>query len=318
MRVLTLLDTAVASTNLGDQIIMDAVRRQVADMLPDAFAYSVASHDYMGAKSRGLLRRSDIVLAGGTNLLSSRMWFRPLWKLTPLDAWRHLDVTLMGVGWYQFQSKPDSYTRFLLNGVLDPKALHSVRDGYSKTMLERAGVGNVVNTGCPTLWELTPDRTSAIPAHKAHQVVTTLNTYIKNPELDKRLLTTLHTHYEKVYFWVQTQTDYDYARQLDADLVYLQPSLRALDELFASSESLDYVGNRLHAGIRALQKGRRSIIVEIDNRAREMGGDFALPTVARDDFAKLERLIRDPFGVQLRLPLEAIARWKSQFHTAGT
>jgi polysaccharide pyruvyl transferase WcaK-like protein len=233
--------------------------------------------------------------------------------LTPLDALRRLNVTLMGVGWYQFQPRPDIYTRFLLQGALARSALHSVRDGYSKSMLELAGISNVVNTGCPTLWELTAERTASIPAHRARQVVATLNTYIKDPELDKRLLATLHAHYEKVFFWVQTQTDYDYVRQLDADLIFLPPSLRALDELLESGEELDYIGNRLHAGIRALQKGRRSIIIEIDNRAKEMGADVGLPTVARDDFAKLEKMILEPLPVQLDLPTQAIERWKSQF-----
>ncbi len=42
MRAVTLLDTAVASTNLGDQIIMEAVRAELAGVLSDAMVYSVA------------------------------------------------------------------------------------------------------------------------------------------------------------------------------------------------------------------------------------------------------------------------------------
>src|SRR5689334_1443578 len=86
IRALTILDTSVASTNLGDQIIMQAVREQLATVLPDAFTYSVASHEWMGAKSRGLLRQSEVAIAGGSNLLSSRMWMRAVWKVSPLDA----------------------------------------------------------------------------------------------------------------------------------------------------------------------------------------------------------------------------------------
>jgi hypothetical protein len=37
----------------------------------------------------------------------------------------------------------------------------------------------------------------------------------------------------------------------------------------------------LAAGRRALQRGRRSLIVAIDNRAREMSRDFGVPTVGR-------------------------------------
>ena len=58
-RRVAILDTAVASTNLGDQIIMEAVREELGELLPDAFPFSVATHEWMGAKSRSLIRRSD-------------------------------------------------------------------------------------------------------------------------------------------------------------------------------------------------------------------------------------------------------------------
>ena len=85
----------------------------------------------------------------------------------------------------------------------------------------------------------------------------------------------------------------------------------AYDRLLREAPSLDYVGNRLHGGIRALQHGRRAIIVEIDNRAQEMGRDFNLPTVARDDFARLEAMIDGDLAIAVTPPVEAIARWKS-------
>ncbi len=59
LRVITLLDTAAASTNLGDQIIMDAVRSEVSALCPDAYIYSVATHERMRRYSRMLLKRSD-------------------------------------------------------------------------------------------------------------------------------------------------------------------------------------------------------------------------------------------------------------------
>ena len=72
-------------------------------------------------------------------------------------------------------------------------------------------------------------------------------------------------------------------------------------------------GNRLHAGLRALQHGRRTIIVEIDNRAREMGADFGLPTVGRTDFQRLEQMILAPLELAVKTPHAAIDRWKAQF-----
>jgi polysaccharide pyruvyl transferase WcaK-like protein len=313
IRALTILDTSVASTNLGDQIIMQAVRDHLSAILPDAFTYSVASHEWMGAKSRGLLRQSEVAIAGGSNLLSSRMWVKAVWKLSPLDALLCNNVVLMGCGWYQFQHKPDPYTRWLLRSVLHAKHLHSVRDNYSRDMLRSIGIENVVNTGCPTLWSLTPEYCATLPKHKAEDVVTTLNTYIPDEQADGELLRVLRRNYRRVYIWVQTKTDYEYARKLDPDLLFVEPSLQAYDQLLTQQGNLDYVGNRLHGGIRAMQKGLRAVIVEIDNRAREMGKDFGLPTVERKDFAKLEAMVRGPLNIEVHPPLAEIARWKAQF-----
>ena len=78
MRTVTLLDTVTASTNLGDQIIMEAIAQELASLLDDSFISTVASHEWMGRKSRQLIQECDLTLAGGTNLLSSRMWWSPL------------------------------------------------------------------------------------------------------------------------------------------------------------------------------------------------------------------------------------------------
>ena len=318
MRLVTLLDTSIASSNLGDQIIMEAVRGELSDVISDALTYNVASHEWMGSKSRGLVQRSDFTIAGGTNLLSSHMWIRSVWKLSPRDALQCRNVVLMGCGWYQFQRKPDPYTRWLLRSILSDKHLHSVRDSYTQKKLASIGITNVVNTACPTLWALTPEHCRHLPREKAENVVTTLNTYMPDRDADRRLLQLLRQHYRSIYFWIQTETDYAYAKQLDADLIFIDPNLKAFDHLLDSETSLDYVGNRLHGGIRALQKGRRTIIVEIDNRAEEMGRDFGLPTVARTEFDRLAEMILGPIESRVQPPREAIDRWKSQFLLPAT
>jgi polysaccharide pyruvyl transferase WcaK-like protein len=314
-RTITLLDTAVASTNLGDQIIMEAVRAELADVLSGQMVFTVVSHEWMGAQSRKLIRHSDWTISGGTNLLSSRMWFRPIWKVTPIDGFFHLNVILMGAGWYQYQHAPDPYSRWLLKNLLSRDCLHSVRDSYALKRLASIGITNTVNTGCPTIWKLTLEHCGNLPKKKAPDCVTALNSYngLKNPAADRRLLQILQQRYNRIYMWVQTHTDCEYARSLDANVTFLSPSVTALDAILTSELSIDYVGNRLHAGIRALQKGRRAVILEIDNRAREMGHDFGLPTVERTNLGRLEQMIEEPFETSIRPPSKEIALWKSQF-----
>ena len=312
---IALLDTAAGSTNLGDTIIMDSVRSHVAELFPDCMVFTIASHEPMSRRSRGLVRASTWTISGGTSLFSSHMWFRPSWRLSPIDAFARLDVILLGAGWHQYQVAPDPYSRWLLRRVLCREGLHSVRDGYTLRMLSSIGIRNAVNTGCPTLWNLTSAHCERLPRAKARSVVTTINSYagLQDPAADRRLLEILKQRYERVFVWIQTHTDFEYARSLHEGLDFVNPSVAALDALLGSDLDLDYVGNRLHAGIRALQRGRRSIIVEIDNRAREMGADFGLPTVARAQFEQLERMIAEPLRIDVRVPHAAIGQWKNQF-----
>ncbi len=312
-RTICLLDTSVSSTNVGDEIIMEAVRNQLAPVLANDYVNRVASHETMSAKSRGMIARSDFVIAGGSNLLSSHAGLRSVWKLSPLDAGLGPKFVMMGVGWYHDQGAPDPYTAWLFKSIFSRKMLHSVRDGYSKAKLEGLGFSNVINTGCPTLWELPADVNERTPKTKARNVVTTLNTYMKDRGADTELLNMLQAKYDRVYAWVQTYTDQDYLKSLFPSIELVAPNLPAYDALLTSDIDLDYVGNRLHAGIRALQKGRRTIIIEIDNRAREMGRDFRLPTVARDNFAALEGMISNPAEMKISLPREDIARWLGQW-----
>lgn len=313
LRQITILDTATASTNLGDQIIMDAVRSELSELFFHDFAYSVASHEYMGTKSRGLVRKSELAIASGTNLLSSRMWFRAPWKLRTLDGFSVNNVVLMGCGWYQYQRRTDPYSRWLLRSVLSSTHMHAVRDSYSMRNLNALGLDNVINTSCPTLWRFTPEGCAKLPKNKAREVVTTVNTYICDREADRKLLQILADRYDKVHLWVQTQSDWDYAQELQDGLEMVAPSLKAFDALLQNHPSLDYVGNRLHGGIRALQMGRKAIIIEVDNRAAEMGRDFDLPTVARTDFERLAQMIDAPLEIEVKPPLDRIAAWKKQF-----
>ena len=311
---MTLIDTSVAASNIGDAIIMDAVRRELADLLSQVRIFTIASHERMGRNSRSLLRQSDFSIMGGTNCLSSRMWFRCTWKLSPLDALLCSRIVLMGCGWYQFQSRPDPYSSWMLRRILSKEHIHSVRDSYTKQMLNSIGINNVVNTGCPTLWRLSPEHCRNITVEKGDGVVTSLNTYFPNRKLDGALLKTLQRHYKRVYFWIQNPADYAYAKQFETDVVFLDPTVAALDDFLVSQPALDYVGNRLHAGIRALQHGVRTLIVEVDNRARMMGADWGLPTIERDDFDGITSWIGRSAEVDLRLPRSTIEDWKHQFY----
>lgn len=317
---IALYDTSTGSPNLGDQIIMEAVNREVENLFPYAYVYRIPTHDRLGKYGRRILRKSDLVIAGGTNLLFSYWTKMRQWRLREADllAARRKCV-LMGTGWSKYLQPPSLPARLAYRQLLSPTAVHSVRDNYSAGHLARAGFSNVLNTGCPTLWQLTPALLATVPVRKAGSVVTTLTDYSKAPEADRRMLESLKAAYGRVLFWPQGVGDLAYLRELDIGGVEpLHVSLAHFDAVLAGTADIDFVGTRLHAGIRALQHGRRSLIVSIDNRAREMGADFNLPVVERDSLGELPARIEMDQTPSISLPWEAIDDWRMQFKRSAS
>jgi polysaccharide pyruvyl transferase WcaK-like protein len=313
MRRIVILDTWINDTNLGNRIIMDAVCRELMGLFPHDFFYHVPAHEYVRA-GRDLVDEADYIFVAGTNLLSSNMGKTSVWRLRLTDGFWRSRICLMGVGWWQWQKQaPDMRTRLLLSKVLSRQHDHSVRDSYTARRLASLGF-KALNTGCPTLWRLTDDHSAQVPSHKADRVLITFTEYNQTPEEDVLLFETVRKNYSKVYFWPQMYGDYRYARKnCGNSLEFIDPSLEALDD-FLGRESVDYIGTRLHAGIRALQYKRRSIIVGIDNRAIEMGKDFNLPVLDRKDIARdLSSRIKGVWETRVRLDHAAIDSWKRQF-----
>lgn len=315
-KILTIVifDPSVGTTNTGDEIIMESVDFELRNIFPRAYFIRIATHEYFSRATHKLLRNCDYVFVGGTNLLTSHMLLYRQWKVGVRNLTHLKNSILFGVGWWQYQSKADIFTKFLLNHFMSKDFFHSVRDSYTQHKLTQAGFTNTLNTGCPTLWRLTNDILDAIPAARSGQVVMTVTDYYRAKKEDQELLDLLKSRYEKIYLWLQGSQDYQYAKSIFGSTVeYVDPNLAAYDELLESSIDLDYVGTRLHAGIRAMYKKRRSTIIAVDNRAAEMKKDFGLNVINR--YNQAQEL--DPaLGVErfdLRLPRDAIEKWRTQF-----
>lgn len=318
IRQVCLLDTGIGSRNMGDHIIVDSIRRHLREIFPDAIFVTVPTHEYLGPESLRLMDSSEVRLVCGTNLLASHMDQYKQWKLGSLEMAAVRDLTLLGCGWWQYQDAPNAYTELLLNRILSAKTIHSVRDSYTLAKLRALNGKSVVNTTCPTLWSLTPAHLKGIPDRMARDVVTTLTDYKADPVADRFMLDHLALRYRTVYVWVQGTGDFSYLKRLwsggKGDLRVVPATLEAFDRLLTSSHELDYVGTRLHAGVRALQKKRRALILAVDNRAREISADTSLPCIPREHAHKdLEGLV-DRFSARdIRLPVAGINRFIGQF-----
>lgn len=315
MRNLTVFDTSVATRNVGDEIIMESVYKHLLSTPGWGQVFKIPTHNYLTVDSWKCLRESDISFVGGTNLLSSNMPLYNQWKIAPWDLFFLNDVVLMGVGWWQYQKSENFYTKSFLRRILSSKYQHSVRDSYTKSKLNGLGVSNVVNTGCPTMWSLTSEHCARIPVSKADSVVYTLTDYNMDRESDEAALRLLRESYGCVALWLQGSKDYSYYLRSGFDKyvdILIPPRLDAYDELLESGD-FEYVGTRLHAGVRALQKGCRSLILAVDNRAIEKQKDYSIHVIPRADIDKLSALLIEDRATELRIDFSCIDEWKSQF-----
>jgi len=316
VKPITLFDTSIATKNVGDLIIMEAVKEQITGIIPSKQIITIPSHLPITRKGWGLLKSSEFSLVGGTNLLSSHLLKYRQWKFNLSDLFCLKKTVLMGVGWWQYQDKPDLYSKMVWKRVLHKEMLHSVRDSFTEKHLKSMGFDNVTNTGCPTMWGLTPEHCSQIRPEKGDSVIFTLTDYNQNPGADIKLVNTLLDNYPTVSFWPQGTGDMNYfnslASKFKRDVKVLNPNLTCLNEELLLS-GVDYVGTRLHAGVRALQLKVRTIIIGIDNRALEKSRDFNLNVIDRKNIDDLDVLINKDIITAIELPIDNIKRWKAQF-----
>jgi len=163
------------------------------------------------------------------------------------------------------------------------------------------------------LWQLDGLKEAALPKPQNKAVLTALSVWRKDPELDKKFIGFLNDHYEEVYIYPQGRKDSAYIKELDVEGTVLEYSYEAFESFFKEHPEAEYLGLRLHAGIRCLQRGMRSLIVEVDNRAREISKDTNLPTVKRDDFEAMENWIANGSDYLIRLDRAAMDQFLNQF-----
>jgi hypothetical protein len=313
-----LLDPSITSRdglppgNLGDLIIRDAVVRELTELFPGCDWVSIPTQLPLTVAELELAIAGDLLIVGGTNLLSSQMQQYRQWQISPAEAGRLNRIVLMGAGWWQYQDDPDEYTRGLLFSALSKNLPQSVRDNYTVQKLRSIGLTNIINTGCPTMWRLTPDLLEKIPTCKADDVLLMLTDYNKNRAIDRELLKLLFSQYQQVYFWPQGAGDAKYIAEFNQPVKMLDRSLASLEQFLRRPEPIDYIGTRLHGGIKCLEHARRSLILAIDNRAAEIAADTALPVIRRDDLDAVRKWIKVSQPVRLTINTDAILRWKEE------
>lgn len=312
-----IFNTAEKTDNLGDQIIMRYCSQYLRQVFQGCHFVGYSTHVCPPKEAEKRIRRAKYRFVCGTNLLTSHIEQHWNWTLPAgfIGKWPYRNSILFGTGWHSYQDACSDYTKLIYRELLHPGFLHSVRDSYSEEKLRAAGFQNVLNTGCPTMWALTPEFCSRIPAEKAEQVVTTLTDYRRDPVADRAMLKSLLRSYDRVFLWLQGRQDLQYLQELDVPgRIEIIPRELSAYEALLDAGNIDYVGTRLHAGIFALNHKVRSLIVAVDNRALEIAKDTSLPICPRDNVPEaLEAQMNSSMRNEIRIPTENIQRFLAQF-----
>ena len=318
MKKILLFDTAEGSENIGDSIIMDYCQQQLTDLFKDNLYWydRIPTHLKIGKTAYHKNDEASYSFVCGTNILKLSIFKNRQWKIGLKDAIHLKELTLLGTGWgNNNRYYKELYSKLIFRNILSKKYIHSVRNNYTKEMLEKIGITNVLNTSCPTMWNLSAEHCMSIPCKKANEVVTALSYYNPDIERDREMFQILNKNYSQIYLWLQQVGDYDYYKSLNlkVNVNIIKPFLSEYDKLLSNHE-IDYVGSRLHGGIRALNFKRRSLIIGVDNRAAEISKDTNLPYIPRDNMENVDKWVNTFAKTEIYLPQDNIKEWKAQFH----
>ena len=326
MKNVLLFDTAIATSNVGDEIILASVKKGLDPILSKSAVYRLGTHVENFSPLQMLIshdkvkffsEKMDYKFICGTNLLvpNLRRIF-PQFMLNPFNKSLYKDAILVGVGKHSNYKKLRRLAKYLYLKTLSKKYYHSVRDEATKQIVEEMGF-KAINTGCPTLWEFTKEKCASIPQGKAENVIFSVSGYLpqQNPVADLKMIKTLKKNYSSLYAWIQTYKDEDYLKSLidiEKEGISCIYSLDAFAQMLDTAK-YDYVGTRLHGGIFALQHNCRSIIISIDHRAEGFHESNNIPILRRQDIDNLDALINSNIITDIRIDTTAINQFLSQF-----
>ena len=321
MKNILVLDTSIATGNRGDDIIMECTHKELNFLLHDSFELRLPTHVspfhwyQVLKKSRSLLRfvNCELKFIGGSNILcKDLMTHYPQWNINWFNCKPIEGAIGVGVGAGAGEHS-NWYTRKMYQRILNHDYYHSVRDERTKKYVESLGL-KAINTGCVTMWMLTPEFCKTIPAKKSGRVVFTLTKRDEHDERDQFLIDTLTDNYHEVFFWPQGIDDCDYFHGFSGidNIKVLPANKNAYDEFLTVNET-DYVGTRLHGGIYAMRHCRRAIIIAIDERARGINKSNHLICIDKKEINQLPDLINSEFETKVLMDRNAIEQWKNQF-----
>ena len=304
---------------------MECTRKELAPLLEKTFEITLPTHVspfhwYQVMRNSLYVQQiasCDYKFVGGSNVLVPNLLTHfPQWNINLFNYQPMKGCVLVGVGaGAGAEGKLDKYTTYLYKHLLSREYYHSVRDERSKQYVERLGL-KAINTGCVTMWMLTPEFCKKIPAQKADKVVFTI-TASRSPKMiekTRQMIEILKRNYYELTFWPQGIEDLDQFNSFTGvESIHVLPSSKQAYDYYLTNNDTDYVGTRLHGGIYAMRHLRRAIIITIDERARSIHESNNLNCISFDEMDDLEAYINQSILTEVHMNYDCISEWKKQF-----
>lgn len=323
MKNIVLFDTSVGSLNQGDNIIMKAIKENIKDILENNFVVTMPTHtpcfykfqEKNENKRFAHIKNCDYKFVCGTNIINYDMkgkW--PNWNIYIKNCMEYCGSVLIGAGSSGIPENYEvsSYTKKILNKILSRDYVHSTRDEKTKKVLENMGF-KAINTGCPTMWNLTKKFCEEINKTKLDSVIFTFTDYLPDTVYDQLLIDKLKENYDNVMFWPQGSKDYQYfmSKRNINGIKVISPDIYSFSD--ALNAGADYIGTRLHAGIFAMQHKMRAFILGVDNRSIDISKNFGINVIMRSELDNIGSIINRDYTTLVDIYEERIAEWKRQF-----
>lgn len=321
-------DDNLVANNIGDEIIFNAINANFLGNIKELNLHRYTSHRSLTDQELQEVNACEHVFFGGTNIVSVDVCHHSKW-LPQRKKFYYLmpgikKLIFIGVGMNSYSTIAETTylcnlrTKLFYKNILSKDYIHSVRDHQTEEVLKSLGIKNVLFTSCPTLWTVDGDL-ELNSKKKTKKCIFALTDYQQDPVRDNKLIKELTDHFEELCFFPQGLNDTNYIKQLDNYLKYqksitiLPRTLKYLQDILNKDE-YTYIGTRLHLGIFFMNKGIKSLIIGIDNRAVEMKKSVNLPVILPSELHLITTWINGEklFG-KLHLPFENISKWKNQF-----
>ena len=157
VETIVIFDTAVATDNIGDEIIMESIHKEMNDIFSQYMMLKYSTHTPIMHFFQSLKKsdpqfeyfnKTKYKFIGGSNIFKKRLLCRRAdWNINLFDIPFYKNVITIGCGTsFSDGFQIDKYTKWLYSKILSKKYIHSVRDEKTKKFIESIG-GKAINTG---------------------------------------------------------------------------------------------------------------------------------------------------------------------------